>query len=159
MITHCRGGSSAGRASRSQCEGREFDPPPLHQRFGSQAFRLAFFLPRPPLLARVRGLMRCLAAGRGVPLPAVPPRPASLFSIRPVADRCTAGRQINDLRAVVRGQRRRPAQSRTRPCDRTTAPDRPKTRAPRCSSARSGSTYAAACRPAAPAPRRATTVA
>lgn len=26
------GGSSAGRASRSQCEGREFDPPPLHQR-------------------------------------------------------------------------------------------------------------------------------
>ena len=25
-----RGGSSAGRASRSQCEGREFDPPPLH---------------------------------------------------------------------------------------------------------------------------------
>src|SRR5690348_8425895 len=28
-----RGGSSAGRASRSQCEGREFDPPPLHQVF------------------------------------------------------------------------------------------------------------------------------
>jgi hypothetical protein len=27
------GGSSAGRASRSQCEGREFDPPPLHQEF------------------------------------------------------------------------------------------------------------------------------
>src|SRR3954464_15192756 len=25
-----RGGSSAGRASRSQCEGRELDPPPLH---------------------------------------------------------------------------------------------------------------------------------
>ena len=25
------GGSSAGRASRSQCEGREFDPLPLHQ--------------------------------------------------------------------------------------------------------------------------------
>ena len=25
------GGSSAGRASRSQCEGREFEPPPLHQ--------------------------------------------------------------------------------------------------------------------------------
>ena len=25
------GGSSAGRASRSQCEGREFDPPPVHQ--------------------------------------------------------------------------------------------------------------------------------
>lgn len=25
------GGSSAGRASRSQCEGREFDPHPLHQ--------------------------------------------------------------------------------------------------------------------------------
>jgi hypothetical protein len=26
------GGSSAGRALRSQCRGREFDPPPLHQR-------------------------------------------------------------------------------------------------------------------------------
>lgn len=25
------GGSSAGRALRSQCRGREFDPPPLHQ--------------------------------------------------------------------------------------------------------------------------------
>lgn len=24
------GGSSAGRALRSQCRGREFDPPPLH---------------------------------------------------------------------------------------------------------------------------------
>ena len=28
-----RGSSSAGRASRSQCEGREFDPPLLHQEF------------------------------------------------------------------------------------------------------------------------------
>ena len=28
-----RGRSSAGRASRSQCEGREFDPPRLHQKF------------------------------------------------------------------------------------------------------------------------------
>ena len=27
------GRSSAGRASRSQCEGREFDPPRLHQFF------------------------------------------------------------------------------------------------------------------------------
>src|SRR5690606_9347458 len=27
------GGSSAGRASRSQCEGREFDPPPLRHFF------------------------------------------------------------------------------------------------------------------------------
>src|SRR3569623_1452438 len=26
------GGSSAGSASRSQCEGREFDPPPLHHK-------------------------------------------------------------------------------------------------------------------------------
>ncbi len=32
MMLDCWGGSSAGRASRSQCEGREFDPPPLHQR-------------------------------------------------------------------------------------------------------------------------------
>ena len=30
------GGSSAGRASRSQCEGREFDPPPLHQEFNAR---------------------------------------------------------------------------------------------------------------------------
>jgi chorismate mutase-like protein len=43
------GGSSAGRASRSQCEGREFDPPPLHQfalwlvaiLFGSACFAAA----------------------------------------------------------------------------------------------------------------------
>jgi chorismate mutase-like protein len=34
------GGSSAGRASRSQCEGREFDPPPLHQSF----VRIAAFM-------------------------------------------------------------------------------------------------------------------
>jgi hypothetical protein len=32
-ITTSWGGSSAGRASRSQCEGREFEPPPLHQIF------------------------------------------------------------------------------------------------------------------------------
>ena len=38
------GGSSAGRASRSQCEGREFDPPPLHQIFGRVAALLAAFL-------------------------------------------------------------------------------------------------------------------
>src|SRR5690242_6656153 len=30
-MTKCRGRSSAGRASRSQCEGREFDPPRLHK--------------------------------------------------------------------------------------------------------------------------------
>jgi hypothetical protein len=29
-FTNGRGGSSAGRALRSQCRGREFDPPPLH---------------------------------------------------------------------------------------------------------------------------------
>ena len=29
------GRSSAGRASRSQCEGREFDPPRLHQNEGN----------------------------------------------------------------------------------------------------------------------------
>ena len=39
----CWGGSSAGRASRSQCEGREFDPPPLHQLFTKTLSRKAFF--------------------------------------------------------------------------------------------------------------------
>jgi chorismate mutase-like protein len=38
------GGSSAGRASRSQCEGREFDPPPLHQIFARIAALLAAIL-------------------------------------------------------------------------------------------------------------------
>ena len=35
MLDFCSswGGSSAGRASRSQCEGREFDPHPLHQNY------------------------------------------------------------------------------------------------------------------------------
>jgi chorismate mutase-like protein len=37
------GGSSAGRASRSQCEGREFDPPPLHQ-FRRRAVLLALLV-------------------------------------------------------------------------------------------------------------------
>ena len=31
QTTQMWGRSSAGRASRSQCEGREFDPPRLHQ--------------------------------------------------------------------------------------------------------------------------------
>ena len=43
------GGSSAGRALRSQCRGREFDPPPLHHRHQSRALmnmtaRLVFLL-------------------------------------------------------------------------------------------------------------------
>jgi chorismate mutase-like protein len=38
------GGSSAGRASRSQCEGREFDPPPLHQTLARVAALLAAIL-------------------------------------------------------------------------------------------------------------------
>ena len=41
------GGSSAGRASRSQCEGREFDPPPLHHALRkTPATRSAFFIAR-----------------------------------------------------------------------------------------------------------------
>ncbi len=41
------GGSSAGRASRSQCEGREFDPPPLHHYSKNQQFSIVFFRPFP----------------------------------------------------------------------------------------------------------------
>jgi integrase len=37
------GGSSAGRASRSQCEGREFDPPPLHHNLSKALIFKAFF--------------------------------------------------------------------------------------------------------------------
>ena len=33
IVAGCWGRSSAGRASRSQCEGQEFDPPRLHQSF------------------------------------------------------------------------------------------------------------------------------
>ena len=40
------GGSSAGRASRSQCEGREFDPPPLHHFFSKALALKAFFFCR-----------------------------------------------------------------------------------------------------------------
>src|SRR5689334_5427547 len=44
------GGSSAGRASRSQCEGREFDPPPLHHSNSTTGPPGPFSLPdrRPP---------------------------------------------------------------------------------------------------------------
>ena len=38
------GGSSAGRASRSQCEGREFDPPPLHHHSTPNLYRLGVFI-------------------------------------------------------------------------------------------------------------------
>jgi hypothetical protein len=41
------GGSSAGRALRSQCRGREFDPPPLHHRIpkvSGKFFSRPFFL-------------------------------------------------------------------------------------------------------------------
>ena len=43
MMLGAWGGSSAGRASRSQCEGREFDPPPLHQSTNRKpAFKAGF---------------------------------------------------------------------------------------------------------------------
>ena len=38
------GGSSAGRASRSQCEGREFDPPPLHHYSAPNCSQLGVFI-------------------------------------------------------------------------------------------------------------------
>src|SRR4249919_3755546 len=46
LLVYCAaswGGSSAGRASRSQCEGREFDPPPLHHE-SERAAQAALFL-------------------------------------------------------------------------------------------------------------------
>ena len=55
------GGSSAGRALRSQCRGREFDPPPLHhrihkvsRRFSRDLFLYRFFLSYPFLSSVVR---------------------------------------------------------------------------------------------------------
>ncbi len=52
------GGSSAGRALRSQCRGREFDPPPLHQFtltcFSAQALRAILRRqPQPAFLQRL----------------------------------------------------------------------------------------------------------
>ena len=51
VTVYLRGGSSAGRASRSQCEGREFDPPPLHQYTKVNSSLLAFFLARSRVFA------------------------------------------------------------------------------------------------------------
>jgi chorismate mutase-like protein len=68
------GGSSAGRASRSQCEGRGFDPLPLHH-FFSLLF-LALLLPAASLAApatttwdqvRVRGVLRIGTTGDYAP--------------------------------------------------------------------------------------------
>ena len=39
-----RGGSSAGRALRSQCRGREFDPPPLHHVFPKRPVQTGLLL-------------------------------------------------------------------------------------------------------------------
>ena len=41
------GGSSAGRAPRSQCGGREFDPPPLHNKSLFHAACGPFLFPHP----------------------------------------------------------------------------------------------------------------
>ena len=58
-----RGGSSAGRASRSQCEGRGFDPLPLHQLFLFlvSVRDLTRPAPRGPAYRRHRKLHRLLA--------------------------------------------------------------------------------------------------
>ncbi len=73
IIAALRGGSSAGRASRSQCEGREFDPPPLHQYPAPNQPRLGVFVSgirpcrRLPAFLRVPGPApeRCVGAPVG----------------------------------------------------------------------------------------------
>ena len=53
------GGSSAGRASRSQCEGREFDPPPLHQPAISSKVPASPGKTKKPLRINALGLFSC----------------------------------------------------------------------------------------------------
>ena len=48
------GGSSAGRALRSQCRGREFDPPPLHHIRSPAGFSFFRFQKVPGLVERLR---------------------------------------------------------------------------------------------------------
>ena len=55
-MTGFRGRSSAGRASRSQCEGREFDPPRLHHRSRQPGLAPGFlFCPQLAHLSHRRG--------------------------------------------------------------------------------------------------------
>ena len=49
------GGSSAGRALRSQCRGREFDPPPLHHRISKVSRILGFSGPFCCVLSEIAG--------------------------------------------------------------------------------------------------------
>ena len=53
------GGSSAGRASRSQCEGREFDPPPLHHPDSPARSRASPEKIKKPLRINALGLFSC----------------------------------------------------------------------------------------------------
>ncbi len=61
LLLDCRlkwGGSSAGRASRSQCEGREFDPPPLHHLDSSKVGGLQRGVDSPMGESRIGGQSR-----------------------------------------------------------------------------------------------------
>ena len=64
-----RGGSSVGRASRSQCEGRGFDPLPLHQYFSIMKPGVSgFFFPTPlGQLGEGGAFMRALLASTRTP--------------------------------------------------------------------------------------------
>ena len=63
MMVDCWGGSSAGRASRSQCEGREFDPP-LHQRNSKASIaRSPFCFAGPAMAGRTRAALDVAGAG------------------------------------------------------------------------------------------------
>ena len=62
------GGSSAGRASRSQCEGREFDPPPLHQFKAALLLVLcSVLLPGNAVAAESAGVLRIGTTGDYAP--------------------------------------------------------------------------------------------
>jgi chorismate mutase-like protein len=61
------GGSSAGRASRSQCEGREFDPPPLHQIVARLTLLAAVFSPLAGTAAETVGVLRIGTPGDYAP--------------------------------------------------------------------------------------------
>ena len=90
-IEHCRrcglglksatswGGSSAGRAPRSQCGGREFDPPPLHQDFRARVSLALFFSALPLAEFEAACELFPIVSSDGFP----PPRRTGACRVRP----------------------------------------------------------------------------
>ena len=60
------GGSSAGRAPRSQCGGREFDPPPLHQKLTPNPSRLGVSISASRKPRGVRAYSACAGGVHGL---------------------------------------------------------------------------------------------